>query len=120
MSKFQTAMSKQPPHVFVKYTRGESKDLDQYGYGVVGSIPIGQLVGFIVRVQAELAFRNPEPCDDGLCVIAFDPATFKLSWFVDSKIPVDALVGILELIKCQLNAQTGLVNSAGKPIIRSK
>lgn len=134
MSKFQQVMAKNPPHVAVKYVRGETREQDQYSYGVVGSMPLSQLIGFIVRVQAELAFRNPEPCVDNLCIIAFDPATNKMQWFVDSKIPVDALVGTLEMIKCvlvdsqmssmmeaaQKRVQTGLVSSDGKPILRSK
>lgn len=132
MSKFENIMSKKPPHVFIKYNRGETPEKDGYAYGVTGSIPIAQLVGFIVRVQAELAFRNPDPCGDSLCVIAFDPQTRKMHWFVDSLIPVDALVGTLELIKCQLldsqmahialaqqkQADTGLVASDGRPILK--
>lgn len=133
MSKFASAMAKNPPHVSVVYNRGVTRETDKYSYSVVGSIPVAQLIGFIVRVQAELAFRNPEPCDVCACVIVFNPETHKMQWFVDSSIPVDALVGTLELIKCQLvdsqvmsiaqaaakRVQTGLVNSDGKPIVRS-
>lgn len=130
MSKFQQVMSKKPPHVVIKYTRGETRELDTYGYGVNGQMPLNQLVGFITRVQAELAFRNPDLCDDGLCIIAWDGN--KMQWFVDSKIPVDALVGTLELVKCilvdsqmsaimeaaQTRVQTGLVAANGSPILR--
>lgn len=133
MSKFQQVMEKKPPHVIVKYIRGETREQDQYSYGVHGSIPLAQLVGYIIRVQAELVFRNPDPCDEGLCVIAFDPHTNKMQWFVDSKIPVDPLVGTLELVKCilidsqmasimeatQKRVQTGLVAANGTPILRN-
>lgn len=132
MSKFQNAMSKKPPHVFVEYKRGATREQDQYAYGIVGSMPHSQLIGFLVRVQAELAFRNPDPCDESKCVIAFDPQTHKFSWFVDSSIPVDALVGTLELIKATLvdvkmqqlfqqsaeRAKTGLVTADGRPILK--
>lgn len=128
MSKFRNTMAKNPPHVFVKYVRGELRSQDRYSFGVVGSIPVAQLIGYIIRVQAELAFRNPDPCDDCACVIAYNSTTGKMDWFVHSSIPVDALVGSLELIKCQLvdsqmasmalQQQTGLVTPEGKPIIR--
>lgn len=129
MSKFQQVMSKNPPHVFIKYDAEKCT----FAYGVVGKLPIAELIGYIVRVQAELAFRNPDKCDDSMCVVVFDPNTRKMCWFVDSCIPVDALVGTLELIKCTLVdsqmasmvqaaqqcQQTGLVDLSGKPILRS-
>lgn len=134
MSKYLNVMSKKPPHVFVKYERGETHAQDRYRYGVVGSMPIAQLIGYIIRVQAELAFRNPEPCDEDACVIAYNPETNKFQWFVNSRVPVDALVGSLELIKCQLvdsqmaalalamqqRQQTGLIAPDGRPIIKKE
>lgn len=89
-------------YVFVKYVRGAKPELDSYSYGVVGNIPVMQLIGYIVRVQAELAFRSPEACDGGLCIINYDPTIGLLTWAVDSCIPVDQLVGMLELIKSTL------------------
>lgn len=134
MNKFQQVMAKNPPHVAIKYVRGETRDQDQYSYGVNGSMPLSQLVGFITRVQAELVFRNPEICDDDICVLAYDASTHRMQWFVDPKIPVDALVGTLEMIKCilvdsqiasmmeaaQRRVQTGLVGANGTPILRGK
>lgn len=134
MSKYKQLKAKNLPHVFVRYTRGETRAEDQYAYGVVGIMPMAQLVGYIIRVQAELAFRNPDPCDDCACVIIYNPETGKMQWFVDSSIPVDPLAGTLELIKCMLvdnqmasmfqaaqeRAATGLVDPAGKPILKGK
>lgn len=128
MSKYANFKRKDLPHVFVTYQAGPTREDDKFSYGVVGKIPISQLVGYIIRVQAELAFRNPEPCDDVACVITFNPQTNTMDWFVHKSIPVDALVGTLEIIKCSLldfqiaaltgAAQTGLVNSSGKPITK--
>lgn len=125
-------MNIKTPHVLIKYTKGASPDKDVYSFAVNGQIPISHLIGYLVRVQAELAFRSPEPCDDGLCVILYDPMTASMSWFVDSKIPVDPLVGYLELLKAMLvdsqmaataqqaaqQARTGLVTHDGKPILK--
>lgn len=102
MNKFQQIMAKNPPHVFIKYTRGETREQDTYTYSLKGQMPTAQLVGMLIRVQAELAFRNPEPCEDGLWILTFNPNTGKMDWFVDTKIPVDALVGTIEIIKCTL------------------
>lgn len=133
MSKFQQLMAKNPPHVVVKYVRGATREDDTYSYAINGSMPMGQLIGFIVRVQAELAFRNPDPCDKDLCVIAFNSSTHKFEWFVDGSIPVDPLVGTLELVKALLvdsqmshilqaaaaKQRTGLVSQDGKPLLRN-
>jgi hypothetical protein len=134
MSKYTETMKSNPPALCVVYTRGETRDKDQYQWGVRGGMPSLQLVGFITRVQAELAFRNPDTCDDDkeMLVIAYNPKTEKMSWFVSPKIPVDALVGNLELVKQQFvmgqlnsimeaakqSAQTGLLDPTGRPIVR--
>lgn len=132
MSAYAEARRRNLPHVFVKYERADSKIKDRYSYGIVGQMPVVDLIGYIIRVQAELAFRDPEPCDDCACVIVFDPGTHTMQWFVDKSIPVDALVGTLELIKFMLisnqmelmaktikeQMHTGLVNPDGKPILR--
>lgn len=132
MSKYATVMQANPPAAMIQYKRGETRDKDMYTFGVRGSIPIAQLVGYIVRVQAELAFRNPDPCDESALVIAFNPNTGKMSWFVDSSIPVDALVGTLEAFKTtlvhsqlskieesmQAAKQTGLIGPNGQPILK--
>lgn len=132
MSKYTTAMEGNPARLAITYKRGETREQDQYSWGIAGSMPIAHLIGFIVRVQAELAFRNPEPCDDMACVIVYKSG--KLQWFVNSGIPIDPLVGTLELVKATLvdnqlmammqhaqqASQTGLIDSTGKPILKVK
>ena len=134
MSKYSMAMESNPPALVVNYRRGETHEQDQYQWGIRGKIPIAQLVGYVTRVQAELAFRNPESCDECACVVTFDPNTHKLQWFVDSSIPVDALVGTLEMVKQMLVSsqlaqiqqamqqaqQTGLIGPNGQPILKGK
>lgn len=132
MSKYHNAMRENPARLVITYRKGETRDQDVYGWGIIGSMPIAQLIGFIIRVQAELAFRNPEPCEDSACVITWH--NHKMQWFVNSAIPVDSLVGTLELAKATLvdnqlmtmmqaaqqASQTGLIDSAGKPIFKGK
>ena len=60
------------------------------------------LVGFIVRVQAELAFRRPDACDKMALVIAWDTEEKVFDYVVDPRIPVDSLVGMLEAVKVTL------------------
>lgn len=130
MSKFSERMKNNPPALIIKYTRGETRDQDTYQWGVRGKMPSLQLIGMIVRVQAELQFRNPDKCDEDMLVIVFNESTGKMDWFVSPSIPVDELVGNLELIKASLvdgrlaaaaqNAQreqqTGIVGVDGRPI----
>jgi hypothetical protein len=128
MSKYAEALRKNLPRMQVTYTQGETRDKDIYAWGIHTGIPTDQLIGYIVRIQAELSFRNPDKADDCALVIFFDPATRKMSWFVDPIIPIDVLVGTLELIKTilidtkigQMAAQsaTGLIGIDGKPITR--
>ena len=134
MSKYTETMKSNPPALCVVYTPGETRDKDQFQWGVRGGMPILQFVGYITRVQSELQFRNPDECDDDntMLVIAYNPTTGKMSWFVSPKIPVDALVGNLELIKssyvmgqletlaqqAQKSAQTGILDQTGRPIVR--
>lgn len=119
MSKYKNMLEKDLPRLFITYEAGETRDKDKYAYGILGNIPISQLVGYIIRVQAELAFRNLEVCDDKQCVIMFDPRTHIMSWYVHKSIPVDALVGTLELVKCYLlDMQIAQLTGASKsPIL---
>lgn len=116
--------------LIIRYVKGPTIDQDQYPWSVQGAMPITQLVGYITRVQAELAFRSPESCDEVACII--DYTAGLMTWCVHDSIPVDALVGALELVKAMLvgnqlagmmqraqqAAQTGLLDPSGKPIMR--
>lgn len=132
MSAYEACMQKKPVCLVVKYERGETRQDDKYTWSFPQGVPHTLIVGFIVRVQAELAFRNPEKCDAGLCVLAFHPSTHKMEWFVDTSIPIGQLVGTLELVKAMLidmqiaaimqaqqaKMQSGIVDAAGKPLLR--
>lgn len=132
MSKhsYSEAMKLATACVTVKYAKGPTREQDQYQWAINGRMPISKLVGFIVRVENELQFRDPEPCDEVALVITQSPDG-ELEWFTDKTIPVDELVGSLEMLKATLiNSQlaalmatkkeqpTGLIDPTGRPITR--
>jgi hypothetical protein len=71
---------------------------DRFQWGLLGDLPVLTLVGYITRVQADLQFRSPEPCDAMGMVVLTGPWRY----FVNPGIPVDPLVGMLETIKAAL------------------
>ncbi len=132
MSKYAQVLAKNPPRLVVQYKRKETRQKDEYAWGFVGTLSTSHLIGMIVRVQAELAFRNPDKADDPVLVMCYDANKDKFEWFVDPSIPVDPLVGTLEVVKqflldnqirtimekAEKAVQTGLVDPAGKPILK--
>ena len=75
------------------------------------------LIGYVTRVQAELQFRSPEPCDLPALVIAWDPVGQAASWFVHPDIPVDPLVGMLEAVKAALVGSRSAQQKAADAIL---
>ena len=132
MSKYAQVLAKNPPRLVVQYKRKETRHKDEYAWGFVGTLSTSHLIVMIVRVQAELAFRNPDKADDPVLVMCYDANKDKFEWFVDPSIPVDPLVGTLEVVKqflldnqirtimekAEKAVQTGLVDPAGKPILK--
>lgn len=98
--KFYDIVKNETPRVVVMFRRDGDKELFQWG--MVGGVPILALVGQIVRVQAELAFRKPEECPESALVIAYIAESRKFDWFVHPDIPVESLVGMLETIKVMI------------------
>ncbi len=134
MSKFSEAMLSNPPRLVVLYQR--EGGADRFQWGLVGSAPILTLVGYLVRVQAEILadrlFGSDEECDESALVVSWDAANGEFSWFVHPDIPVEPLAGMLELVKAYLverqvregmlsqaaAMQTGLVGADGRPILK--
>ena len=110
MSKFTDIVQQDTPRLVVMFRQDGDKEMFQWG--VVGNIPLVSLVGYVVRVQAELAFRAAEECPELALVIAWnnklrvsDDGTYVrrgFDWFVHPDVPVDSLVGMLETIKTVL------------------
>jgi len=81
---FAEVMTTNPPRLVVLFRRGEDGS-EEFQWGVVGTVPVLTLIGAIVRVQAELAFRSPEPCEPSALVIAWDAESRKVQWFVHQR-----------------------------------
>jgi hypothetical protein len=88
----------------ISYSKDAMGD-EQFAWNVVGNMPISSLVGFIVRVQVELSgildsiYAVPEPCDEKALVVVWDRERRKFDYFLHPDIPVDPLVGTLEVAK---------------------
>lgn len=79
---------------------------DGFNWGVVGNIPMLVLVGAVARVQAADITR---PDDDHVCpepalVITWDRDTNTTHWYAHPNLPIDSLMGMLEIIKATLVA----------------
>lgn len=123
-------MNQDTPRIVVKFQYDGDKE--NYTYGIFGKMPVVVLVGFIIRVQAELAFRSPESCDEQELVIEWNKDTKSFSWRVHPSVHIDSMVGMLENVKVMLigsqmeqmamqaaeSQQTGLVGVDGRPILK--
>ena len=114
MKDFQTTMLANPPRLVVLFRRTEGGE-EQFQWGVVGKIPLLSLIGFITRVQAELAFRSPDPCpEQALAIMLQDDG--KLAYYVHPDIPIDPLVGMLETIKSALTDSRTAQHAAAQQV----
>lgn len=86
--------------VLYKFEGGQ----DRYQWGVTKGIPVDHLIGRIVRVQTELPYIEPSDghyCPESTLVIAWDKDK-KSHWFIHDRIPIDSIIGMLEMIKTTL------------------
>ena len=101
---------------------------ERFQWGIVGKIPILSTIGYITYIQAELVLPSQPTCDQLALVIVWDADRTMFDYFVHPSIPVNSLVGMLELIKAALvdsqmaqhvrNQQVGLCGPDGQPIMR--
>ena len=99
MSNFTETVKHDTPRLVIMYREVDGKE--QYQWGVVGAIPIMNLIGAIVRFQAELPSHEwpYEECPESALVITWNKESGKFDWFVHPDIPVDSLVGMLETVR---------------------
>lgn len=98
---FAELMATNPARLVVQYTQARDGS-EQFQWGVVGKIPVMNLIGGVARAQADLTGGKWIPgCES-------DPAAFVLVWhpeerrfehFVHRDIPADPLVGMLKVIE---------------------
>jgi len=117
MVDFDEVMKNDPPRMVVQCVKTHDGN-ERFQWGLSGLMPLLTLVGYITRAQAELAFRAPPACGDGLFVVVWDDATKTMSYWVDPAVPIDPLVGMLETIKIQL--VTSSAKQMAPPVITPK
>lgn len=98
MPTLEESVQQDTPRLVVVFQRDEQGN-ERFQWGTVGTMPVLTLLGYITRIQAELAFRSPPECGMSSLVIAWDAAERKIGYWVDPCIPIDPLVGMLETIK---------------------
>lgn len=111
MGKFEETVRPETPRLVVKFQRGPDGG-ERFEWGTVGQIPIVTLVGCVARVQSalhcsQLSSGALDLCSDRLCpeqavVIVWDGAARRLDWFAHFDTPVDAMCGMLEIVKTTL------------------
>jgi len=114
----------------VEFYRTEN-GLERFGWGIVGEVPLLTLIGFLTRVQSDLFFKSPDKCDQSALVVAWDAENKVFDYCVNQHIPVDPLVGMLELVKMTLvksqlennkqqHSGVGLFGADGRPLFNRR
>lgn len=112
---FDETMKTDPTRLVVLFRIMEDGS-EQFQWGVVGSMPLLSLIGYIGRVQADLVNGAWSPeCGgdpDQALVVAWDEADRSLTHFTHPDVPAYPLAGMLETIKSML-VMSKLGQSAG-------
>ena len=111
LTKF-TDLAQDTPRLVIMFR--QDGDNEMFQWGIVGKVPVLTFVGVITRVQTELPLIEPgdvrHDCPESALVIAWGGG-HKFSWFVHPSIPVDSLVGMMEMVKATL-VDTHIARSA--------
>lgn len=99
MSKIK--IEQNTPRLVVEFRRAANNE-EQFKWGMIGKLPALSVIGYVTRVQAELAFRKPEECEQLALIIVWDEESRVFDYCVHPDIPVDSLVGMLEMVKVKL------------------
>ena len=136
MSKFTETVHADTPKFVVQYrTDGTNQE---FSWGMSKVMPMLSLIGAIARVQGEIGMwlsdprfdeGDPHYCDMMALVLAWDAESKTFNWFVNPAIPLDPLLGILEVTNVTLTSQhimreqqaaaaTGIIGPDGRPVRR--
>lgn len=95
-----TDIKNNTPRLVIEYKDNGEPGKETFGWGMIGLIPQVPLIGYLVRVQSDLSFRAPKECLQSALVVTWDGTEFDV--FVAPSIPINPLVGMIELIKMTL------------------
>lgn len=103
LTKF-TDIAQDTPRLVIMFRQDGNEE--RFQWGIVGKVPVLTLVGCIARIQTELPLIEPgdarHDCPESALVVAWDENSPKFVWFVNPIIPVDSLVGMMEMVKATL------------------
>lgn len=124
MSKFEDNVKQDTPRLVVLFKRDGKNET--FNWGIVGAIPMLSLAGAVIHVQSELFSSAGEECPEPALVITWDDAQRVFDWYVHPSVPVEPLVGMLELIKNGIISQIAkqpvlqqsILGPDGRPIPR--
>lgn len=115
MNKFSDVVKNDTPRMVVMFQRDGANE--RFQWGLVGSLPLLSLIGYIGRVQSGLTSGNYlRDCPESALVIAWDPSNKSFYWFVHPEIPTDSLCGMLEAIKAVLVGTQMVQQSANQKV----
>lgn len=98
---FAEFMATNPPRLVVQFRR-DANGGESFDWGVVGNMPGMSIIGAVVRAQADLAEGKWIPgceSDPPALVIAWHGAEKRFEHWVHRDIPVEPLVGMIEVVK---------------------
>lgn len=95
--KFEDVVNEDTPRIVIEFAC--MNGAETFRWGMVGDIPNITALGAVAKVQAELYFKAPKQCPAPALVIAYNPASKKVDWFIHPSIPIDLMAGMLEIVK---------------------
>lgn len=126
---FDDVMATNPARLVLQFSL-DAAGAEKFDWGVVGQLPVLSAVGCIVQVQAVLSTSRLDDytldlppsryCQHPALVIAWDASNRQFQWWTHPSIPVDPLLGTLEMVKASLVAGHLAQSAAAKrsPIVR--
>jgi hypothetical protein len=108
MSEFEDFVKQDTPRLAVGFRRAPDGS-EQFEWGIAGDIPPLTLIGCVRRAQDYLLCRErgegwiPE-CPQPALVLVWDAEERAMRYYVHPDIPVEPLVGMLEVIAAMLTA----------------
>lgn len=104
MSNFTDSVKQNTPRLVVQYHPNPDGKGEGFEWGISSGIPMPALLGHITRAQLEMTNGSAEDhdCPQPAFVVAWNGE--KFDWWVYRSIPVDSIVGMLEIIKATLIA----------------
>lgn len=89
------------PNLTIKFDIAEGQP-DSYGWSVSGAIPLMELIGYVGKVQRQLQEVGKERWEEiaeRILVIQWFAEHKKFGWYTHPDTPVNAMCGMLEMLK---------------------